>query len=91
MFDDGRVISMAFVLEAIGEWVLAHVLGKCLKFQVPDDVSLRADPESVYEHLFADGVRHWGRRVAYVAWLKEALGPIKGFLTLCRIHKKRLR
>ena len=84
-------IIMAYVLESIGEWVVAHLLRRCLSFQVPDEVSLQADPESVYEYLYSDGVRNWGRRVAYVAWLKEAFGPIKGFITLCKINQKRLR
>ena len=82
---------MAYILESIGEWVVAHLLRHCLSFQVPDEVSLQADPESVYEYLYSDGVRNWGRKVAYVAWLKEAFGPIKGFITLCKINQKRLR
>ena len=86
-----RGISMAFILESVWEWVLAHVVGKCVTLPVPDDVSLHADPEMVYEYLFADGVRNWGRKVAYVAWLKASYGPIKGFLTLCKINQKRLR
>ena len=75
-------ISMAFILESVWEWVLAHVLGKCVKLPVPDECGLAADPESVYEYLFADGVRNWGRKVAYVTWLKASYGSIKGFLTL---------
>ena len=86
-----RGISMAYILESIGEWVVAHLLKHCLFFQVPDEVSMQADPESVYEYMYSDGVRNWGRKVAYVAWLTEALGPIKGFLTLCKINQKRLR
>ena len=57
-------------------------MGKCVTLPVPDDVSLHADPEMVYEYLFADGVLNWGRKVAYVAWLKASYGSIKGFLTL---------
>ena len=86
-----RGIIMAYILESIGEWVVSHLLRHCLSFQVPDEVSLQADPESVYEYLYSDGVRNWGRKVAYVAWLKEAFGPIKGFITLCKINQKRLR
>ena len=86
-----RGISMAYILESIGEWVVAHLLRHYLSFQVPDEVSMQADPESVYEYMYSDGVRNWGRKVAYVAWLKEAYGPIKGFLTLCKINQKRLR
>ena len=82
---------MSFVLEALIEWVGAHFLGPCLRVRVPDDVSLVAEPECVYEYLFADGVRNWGRKVAYVAWLKAAYGHLKGFMILCKIHKKRLR
>ena len=82
---------MSFVLEAMIEWVGSHFGGLCHRFQVPDDVSLLAQPECVYEYLFADGVRTWGRKVAYVAWLKAAYGHLKGFMILCKIHKKRLR
>ena len=85
------VIIMAHILESIGEWVLAHLMSHCLSPQVPDEVSVYADPEMVYEYLFADGVRNWGRKVAYVVWLKEAFGTIKGFITLCKINKTRLR
>ena len=86
-----RGISMAYLLESVAEWVLGNLLKHCLSVQVPDEVSLQADPECVYEYLYSDGVRNWGRQVAYVAWLKEAYGPIKGFLTLCKINQKRLR
>ena len=82
---------MAFVLESVLEWGMAHLLGTCLKVQVPDEVSRNADPQSVYEYLFADGVRTWARKMAYAAWLKKVLGTIKGFLTLCRINRLRLR
>ena len=82
---------MAYILESIGEWVAAHLLSRCMSLQVPDEVSLQADPESVYEYLYSDGVRNWGRKVAYVTWLKEAFGNIKGFITLCKINQKRLR
>lgn len=82
---------MAFILEAVWEWIMAHVMGQCMSIQVPNDVSLYADPLMVYEYLFADGVRNWGHKVVYVIWLNETLGPIKGFLTLCRIHRTRLR
>ena len=82
---------MAFVLESVLEWVMARLLGTCIKVRVPDQVSLQADPESVYEYLYSDGVRTWRRKIAYVAWLNEAMGTIKGFLTLCRINRIRLR
>lgn len=82
---------MLFVLEALSEWVGAHCWGLCHRVSVPDNVSLLAQPEGVYEHLFADGIRSWGPRVAYVAWLKAAYGHLKGFMILCKIHKKRLR
>ena len=84
-------LTMSFILESVCEWVMAHIMGQCLKLQVPDQVSRHTDPEEVYEYLFADGVRNWGRKVAYVTWLKESYGPIKGFLTLCKINRKRLR
>ena len=76
---------MAFVLDVVWEWVLAHVLGKCVSLQVPDDVSLYADPEMVYEFLFADGVRNWGRKMVYVAWLKESFGTSKTPKTRTRL------
>ena len=82
---------MAFVLESVWEWGMARLLGTCLKVQAPKDVCLHGDPQVVYEYLFADGVRTWARKIAYVAWLKDALGTIKGFLTLCRINRLRLR
>lgn len=82
---------MAFVLESVLEWGMARLLGTCLKVHVPQDAWLYADPQVVYEYLFADGVRTWARKIAYVAWLKEAMGTIKGFLTLCRINRLRLR
>ena len=82
---------MAFIVEAAWEWVIAHVVSKCVALQCPYEVGDNPDPEAVYEYLFADGVRNWGRKVAYVTWLKKRLGPIKGFLTLCKIHQTRLR
>ena len=82
---------MAFLLESVLEWGMAHVLGFCLKVPVPDHVSVYEDPQVVYEYLFADGVRHWVRKITYVAWLKKARGTIKGFLTLWRINRTRLR
>ena len=85
------VISMAFILESVWEWAMAHVLGKCLSVQVPDEFGALADPQTVYEHLYSDGVRNWGRKVVYIMWLKKALGPIKGFFTLCKINQTRLR
>ena len=41
-------------------------MGKCLSLQVPEDVCLYADPQVIYEYLFADGVRNWGRNVCYL-------------------------
>lgn len=82
---------MAFVLESMWEWGMAHLMGTCFQVKVPEQVSQYADPESVYEYLFADGVRNWVRKTAYVMWLKQAMGMIKGFWTLCRINKIRLR
>ena len=57
-----RGISMAFILESVWEWVLAHVMGKCVTLPVPDDVSLHADPEMVYEYLFPDGYATGGAK-----------------------------
>ena len=54
---------MAFILEAVWEWIMAHVVGQCISIQVPDDVSLYADPLMVYEYLFADGVCNWGVQI----------------------------
>lgn len=85
------LVKMSFVIEALIEWICAHMLSKCIKIQVPDEVGRGADPETVFEMLFADGVRNWGRRFAYVTWLKESYGHIKGFMVLCKIHRKRLR
>lgn len=82
---------MSFVLEAMIEWVGAHCWGLCYRFQAPDNVNLLTTPECVYESLFPDEKRTWVQRVAYVAWLKAAYGPLKGFMVLCNIHQKRLR
>ena len=83
--------SMLFILESVWEWVVAHLVSKCVQLPVPDECGLGIDPEGVYECLFADGVRNWGRKAAYVTWLKNTFGPIKGFMTLCKINQKRLR
>lgn len=82
---------MSFILESVCEWVIAHLLGKCLSIQVPDEFGRLADAQEVYEHLYSDGVRNWGRKVMYVFWLKNTRGTIKGFLTLCKINQTRLQ
>ena len=54
----GKSFSMAFILESVWEWAMAHVLGKCLSLQVPDEFGHLADPQTVYEHLYSNGVRN---------------------------------
>ena len=69
---------MAFILESVWEWAMAHVLGKCLSVQVPDEFGALADPQTVYEHLYSDGVRNWGAKSGLHYVVEKSPGFYKG-------------
>lgn len=83
-------ITMHFVLESLCQWVFAHLVSCCIPIPQEFDYS-STDAEGVFEELFRDGDFNWGRKTAFVFWLKKTFGAIKGFLTLCKINQTRLR
>ena len=72
---------------------MAHVLRYCVNppDPDPDQEGREADPQVVYEELFADGLRTWQRKITFVMWLQKTRGVIKGFWTLYKINRDRLR